>query len=183
MPYFVPLGRRPGPQISSSLQGAISSASSTSHDLAGTACRCGWVMVQSRRDRSTVAGFQMQPDSDFLLMANQMASSDTQERRSKAPCCWVSRRLLAKERLCNQIGHQARLEKRLSLDDTKLPGSRARNMLCLITPKTLKMSEANHPVPGGTTEAFTITHITGLLGRSGVQEELATPRSSVDVKP
>ena len=55
----------------------------------------------------------MQPDSDFLLMANQMASNDTQERQSKAPFCWVSRRLLAKERLFNQIGHQARLEERL----------------------------------------------------------------------
>lgn len=55
----------------------------------------------------------MQPDSDFLLMANQMASSDIQERQSKAPCCWVSRRLLAKERLCNKIGNQARLEERL----------------------------------------------------------------------
>lgn len=55
----------------------------------------------------------MQPNSDFLLMANQMASSDTQERQSEAPCCWVSRRLLAKERLCNKIGNRARLGERL----------------------------------------------------------------------
>lgn len=55
----------------------------------------------------------MQPDSDFLLTANQMASSDTQERQSEALCCWGSRRLLAKERLCNKIGNRARLGERL----------------------------------------------------------------------
>jgi hypothetical protein len=34
----------------------------------------------------------------------------------------------------------------------------------------------------GNQEPFTILHTAGLLGHSGVQGELATPRSSIDVK-
>lgn len=98
---------------------------------------------------------QMQPSHGSLLTDNQMVSRDTQERQNEAPCHWAGRRLLAKDRLCNKMGNQVKLEN--ILDDIKTAGKQSKKHLT--RPKNLEMLEAMAAYPWGTTEPFTMTHI------------------------
>lgn len=78
---------------------------------------------------------QMQPSHGSLLTDNQMVSRDTQERQNEAPCCWAGRRLLAKDRLCNKMGNQVKLEN--ILDDIKTAGKQSKKHAALDqTPKS-----------------------------------------------